>query len=65
MEKNYSEAELAYLAGFLDADGAIIAIIEKHPEKLFKHRVRVTLKITQKNSQILKYFQNIYKIGTI
>ena len=33
--KNYSEVELAYASGFIDADGAIMACIEKHNEKRF------------------------------
>ena len=31
--KRLSEVERAYIAGFLDADGAIMASIERHPEK--------------------------------
>jgi hypothetical protein len=45
--KPLSEAERAYLAGFLDGDGAIMALIEKHREKRFGFRVRVEVKATQ------------------
>ena len=45
--KPLSEAERAYLAGFLDGDGAIMALIEKHPEKRFGFRIRVEVKATQ------------------
>ena len=48
MGRILSEADRAYLAGLIDADGAIMASIEKHREKKFGFRVRVTLKITQK-----------------
>ena len=44
--KNYSEVELAYASGFIDADGAIMACIEKHSEKKFGFRVRVILKVS-------------------
>lgn len=47
MGKPLSEVERAYLAGFLDGDGAIMALIEKHPEKRFGFRVRVEVKVTQ------------------
>jgi hypothetical protein len=45
--KLLSEVDRAYLAGFIDGDGAIMAIIEKHSEKRFGFRVRVELKVTQ------------------
>lgn len=47
MGKPLSEAERAYLAGFLDGDGAIMALIERHPEKRFGFRIRVEVKATQ------------------
>ncbi len=42
-----SEVDRAYLAGFLDGDGAIMALIEKHSEKRFGFRVRIELNVTQ------------------
>jgi len=39
--KKCSEVEKAYIAGFLDADGAIMAFIEPHREKRFGFCVRV------------------------
>jgi hypothetical protein len=45
--KPLSEVERAYLAGFLDGDGAIMALIEKHPEKRFGFRIRLEIKATQ------------------
>ena len=47
MGKPLSEVERAYLAGFLDGDGAIMALIEKHPEKRFGFRVRLEVNATQ------------------
>lgn len=47
MGKPLSEVERAYLAGFLDRDGAIMALIERHSEKRFGFRVRVEVKATQ------------------
>src|SRR3989344_2933741 len=63
--KQYSEADRAYLAGFLDADGAIMALIEKHSEKKFGHRVRVCLKITQRDRDVLDWFAKTFKAGYI
>ncbi len=54
--RKFSEVERAYTAGFLDADGAIMACIEKHQEKRFGFRIRVTLKISQSNRTILDWF---------
>ena len=65
MGKEFSEAERAYFAGFLDADGAIMATIEKHQEKKFNFRVRITVKITQRDKTILRWFLNKFKIGYI
>ena len=47
MGKPLSEVERAYLAGFLDGDGAIMALIERHPEKRFGFRIRLEVKATQ------------------
>lgn len=63
MEKKFSEVDLAYLAGFLDADGAIMAIIEKHKEKKLRYRVRLNLKITQKHEKIIYWFRSHYNLG--
>ena len=52
--KTLSEVNRAYLAGFLDGDGAIMACIERHPEKRFRFRVRINIKISQKGDKILK-----------
>ena len=63
--KKFSEADRAYFAGFLDADGAIMATIEHHSEKKFRFRVRVTLKITQRDRKILDWFLALYQVGYI
>ena len=63
--KEFSEVDQAYLAGFLDADGAIMATIEKHQEKRFGFRVRVTLKITQRDRTVLDWFARKFKVGSI
>jgi len=63
--KEISEVDRAYLAGFLDGDGAIMATIEKHQEKKFGFRVRIILKISQKDRQDLEWFSDIFKIGKI
>lgn len=63
--KKCSVAKRAYLAGFLDGDGAIMACIEKHSEKKFNFRVRVVVKITQKKKINLEWLKNDFKIGLI
>lgn len=63
--KEFSEAKRAYFAGFLDADGAIMATIEKHQEKKFGFRVRVILKITQRDKEVLKWFLDTFNVGSI
>jgi len=63
--KKFSEAELAYITGFLDADGAIMACIELHSGKRFRFRVRVSIKITQHDRQILDWIQRILNAGIV
>jgi len=45
--KTIPEVHKAYLAGFIDGDGAIMALLERHPAKRFGLRVRVWVKATQ------------------
>lgn len=63
--KMCSEADLAYVAGLIDADGAIMACIEPHGEKKFHYRVRVVLKITQKREQDLVFLPTLFGCGLI
>src|SRR4030066_1535319 len=63
--KGCSEADRAYIAGLFDCDGAIMASIETHKEKKYGFRVRVILKLTQKNSLILRWIYSLLKIGYI
>ena len=65
MGKEFSEVKRAYLAGFLDADGAIMATIEKHVEKKYGFRVRVVIKITQKESRVLNWIVDEYQVGKV
>ena len=65
MGKKFFETDLAYMAGFLDADGAIMAIIERHQEKKFRFRVRVSLKITQRDKINLIWFLKTFRVGYI
>jgi hypothetical protein len=61
----FSEAYCSYLAGFFDADGAIMACIEKHHEKKFGFRVRLIIKIAQKNRCFLETIQAELKCGYV
>ena len=59
------EVKRAYLAGLIDGDGCIMATIERHHEKKFGFRVRVEVKITQKESELLKSLAQEFKIGRV
>lgn len=63
--KKFSVAERAYLAGFLDADGCIMATIEPHQEKRFGFRIRLTFKISQSNPEILNWLHRKSGIGVV
>ena len=65
MGRIISEVNKAYIAGLIDADGAIMATIEKHNEKKFRFRVRVIIKITQSNPKILHWIQKVFLVGKI
>jgi len=63
--KRCSVAERAYLAGLIDGDGAIMALIEPMSEKRFRFRVRIELKITQKNKKDLTFLLPLLGCGSI
>ena len=63
--KRCSEVDCAYLAGLIDGDGAIMAIIEPHSEKKFRFRVRIELKVTQKYRKDLVCMTEILGCGKI
>jgi len=61
------ETEKAYIAGFLDGDGSIMALIEPHKECRFGYRIRVMLKFAQQDisSSILRYIAKLMPGGHI
>lgn len=63
--KRCSEIELAYIAGFLDADGCVMACIESHQKKRFRFRIRVALKITQHDRGILDWIHRKLCVGIV
>jgi len=63
--KESSEADRAYLSGFLDGDGAIMAVVEKHQEKKFGFRVRIIIKISQRDREPLMWFRDKFGVGNI
>jgi len=58
-----SEVDRAYLAGFLDGDGAIMAVIEPHPEKRFGFRVRIEISITQRHESGVCWIPQLAGVG--
>lgn len=62
-----NDITMAYIAGFLDGDGAISAVIEKHAEKKFGFRVRVSLDFYQHKQHIalLKYIRKVFGEGCL
>ena len=59
------EVKRAYLAGLIDGDGCIMATIERNREMRFGFRVRVELKITQKEDQLLHSLVREWKVGRV
>jgi hypothetical protein len=63
--KKCTEADLAYIAGLIDGDGAVMAIIEPHSEKKFRFRVRISIKITQKERKHLLFLPQLLGTGSV
>jgi hypothetical protein len=62
------EVNLAYVAGFLDGDGAIMAEIEKRQDLREGIRIRIVVQFSQKTTHefVLEHIQNILdNIGNI
>lgn len=57
----------AYIAGFLDGDGAITAVIEPNIGKKFKFRVRIALEFYQHkdNVKLLQYLKKVFGEGSL
>lgn len=64
---NLKGEELAYIAGFLDADGCILTQIVKGPTYKYKHRIRLSLVFYQKKKHhwFLLWLKDKLKIGNI
>ena len=63
--KVLTEVNRAYIAGLIDADGAIMASIESHKEKRFGFRIRTVVKITQSNVKVLEWVKERLIVGRI
>jgi hypothetical protein len=65
--KTLQEQDLIYLAGFIDADGSIIAQIVKKSDYRFKYQIRLTFQVTQltKRRWLLESFKELIGAGTI
>ncbi len=60
-------AQLAWLAGFIDADGSINAQIIKRDDYILKYQVRVTVTIFEstKRHHVLLHIQKLFHQGTV
>ena len=63
--KECAEVDRAYIAGLIDGDGAIMAIIEPHSEKKFRFRIRIELKVTQKHRKDLTFLPRLLGCGSV
>ena len=63
--KLLTEAQASYLAGFIDGDGAIMAMLERHPEKRFGFRVRIEVKVTQHHEKDVSWLLTLTGIGYV
>jgi hypothetical protein len=63
--KTLNEKQAAYLAGFIDADGSIIAQIVKRPDYVLKFQIRVSILFIQKKARIYFLHQIQSELGDI
>jgi hypothetical protein len=63
--KTIPEVQKAYLAGFIDGDGAIMALLERHPAKRFGFRVRVWVKATQLRQTDVAWLREELGLGRV
>ena len=63
--KTSPEVQKAYLAGFIDGDGAIMALLERHPAKRFGFRVRIWVKATQLRRQDVAWLRDELGLGQV
>ena len=63
--KTIPEVQKAYLAGFIDGDGAIMALLERHPAKRFGFRVRVWVKATQLRQSDVTWLRDELGFGQV
>jgi hypothetical protein len=67
INKNIKEIDLAYIAGFLDADGSIISQIVKNETYKYGFIIRISIVFYQKsvNHWLLIILKDILNYGTI
>ncbi len=65
--KRIKKDDLLYLAGFIDADGSIIAQIVRNKEYILKFQIRVTVQVTQlkKRRFFLEDIKEMIGVGTV
>lgn len=67
MNKNTTEKEFAYIAGFLDGDGSLMTQIVKNESYKYGYSIRISIVFFQKTSNkwILLWLKDKLKYGTI
>jgi hypothetical protein len=63
--KTIPEVQKAYLAGFIDGDGTIMALLERNPAKRFGLRLRVWVKVTQLRREDVAWLADDFDCGQV
>jgi len=63
--KTIPEVQQAYRAGFIDGDGAIMALVERHPARRFGFRVRIWVKATQLRQCDVAWLRDELGVGQV
>ena len=63
--KTIPEVHKAYLAGFIDGNGAMMALIDRHPTRRFGCRVRIWVKATQLRQSDVVWLRNEPGFGQV
>ena len=65
VDKKYSDAYYAWIAGFFEGDGAILCYVDKAKGYKFVFRVRVIIKLSQKSNSTLNLIKEELQLGGV